>query len=149
MENLKIIDEIKNDVDCKICFEKFIKLTDKEFVKFCKDNKELLPTFEDDNICRCYEDRFECINCKSVICQHCYWNLENHRFKPHDEHHIEDYEYFGDLDEDGLAKGCPGVDCPIICPFCLTKDYKIFYENQMPYELLNEIKDIRFKREKV
>ena len=53
-------------------------------------------------------------------------------------------EIFGELDEDGFAEGCPGQDCPIICPFCRTKDYKIFYGNQIPYELLNEIKNSRF-----
>jgi hypothetical protein len=41
-----------------------------------------------------------------------------------------------------MVEGCPGEDCPIICPFCRTKDYKIFYGNQIPYELLNEIKKI-------
>ena len=140
MENLQIINEIKSNIECSICYEKFIKLTNKEFDIFYEDNKELLPeTFEDDNICRCYEDRFECLKCKNIICRACYWNFKNHKFKPNDDY-IEDYEYFGELDEDGFAEGCPGEDCPIICPFCRTKDYKIFYGNQMPYELLNEIK---------
>jgi hypothetical protein len=142
MEKLQIINKIKSDVECKICFEKFIKLTYKEFNKFLEDNKEVLPeTFEDDNCCRCYEDRFECLTCKNVICRACYWNFKNHKFKPDDDY-IEDYEYFGELDEAGFTEGCPGEDCPIICPFCRTKDYKIFYGNQMPYELLNEIRKV-------
>ena len=145
MEKLLIINKIKSDVECKICFERFIKLTYKEFNKFLEDNKEVLPeTFEDDNCCRCYEDRFECLTCKNIICRACYWNFKNHKFKPDDDY-IEDYEYFGELDEDGFAEGCPGEDCPIICPFCRTKDYKIFYGNQIPYELLNEIKNRHFK----
>ena len=85
----------------------------------------------------------KCLTCKNIICQKCFWNFKNHKFKPDDDY-IEDYEYFGELDEDGFAEGCPGQDCPIICPFCCTKDYKIFYGNQMPYELLNEIKNSRF-----
>ena len=145
MENSQILNEIKNDIECKICFENFIKLTNKDFDNFLNENEELLPeTFEDDYCCRCYEDRFECLKCKNVICQKCYWNFNNHKFKPDDDY-IEDYEYFGDLDEDGLTEGCPGEDCPIICPFCRTKDYKIFYRNQIPYELLNEIKNRRLK----
>ena len=56
MENL-LINKIQNDIECKICFEKFINLTNAQFDKFYKDNKEFLPeTFEDDNCCRCYED---------------------------------------------------------------------------------------------
>lgn len=149
MEISEIINKIKSDIECQICFEKFIKLTNKEFDNFLEDNKVLLPqTFEDDYCCRCYEDRFECLKCKNVVCRNCYWNFKNHKFKPNDEH-IEDYEYFGYLDEDGLAEGCPGEDCPIICPFCRTKDYKIFYGNKIPYELLNEIKNGRFKLKKV
>lgn len=149
MENTEIITKIKSDIECQICFEKFIKLTYDEFVNFLEDNKIFLPeTFEDDYCCRRYENRFECLKCKNIICQNCYWNFKNHKFKP-DVDDIEDYEYFGDLDEDGFAEGCPGEDCPIICPFCRTKDYKIFYGNQIPYELLEEIKNIRFKREKV
>jgi hypothetical protein len=145
MEHSQIINEIKNDIECKICFEKFIKLTNEQFDIFYKDNKELLPeTFEDDNICRCYEDRFECLKCKNVICRECYWNFKNHKFKP-EEDLIEFYEASGNLDYDGMVEGTPGEDCPIICPFCRTKDYKIFYGNQIPYELLNEIKNINFK----
>jgi hypothetical protein len=145
MENLQIINEIKSNIECSICYEKFIKLTNKEFDIFYEDNKELLPeTFEDDNICRCYEDRFECLKCKNIICRACYWNFKNHKFKPDDEW-IEDYEASGNLDEDGMVEGWPGEDCPIICPFCRTKDYKIFYGNQIPYELLNEIKNKHFK----
>jgi len=143
MENL-LINKIQNDIECKICFEKFINLTNVQFDKFYKDNKELLPeTFEDDNCCRYYEDRFECLKCKNIICRHCYWNFKNHKFKP-DPRDIEMYEYCGTLDKDEIVEGCPGEDCPIICPFCRTKDYKIFYGNQIPYQLLNEIKNGRF-----
>ena len=145
MEKLLIINKIKNDIECQICFEKFIKLTYDAFEKFCKDNKEFLPkTFEDDNCCRLYEDRFECVKCKNIVCQKCYWSFKNHKFKPDDDY-IEDYEYFGELDENGLVEGCPGEECPIVCPFCRTKDYKIFYGNKIPYELLHEIKNGRFK----
>jgi hypothetical protein len=140
MEASHFIDNIKSEIDCKICFEKFIKLSNEEFCKFVEDNKELLPkTFEDDFCCRCFQDRFECLICKNVICRQCYWSFKNHKYKPHD-HDIGLYEYCGLLDENGFAEGCPGEDCPIICPFCRTKDYKIFYGNKIPYELLNEIK---------
>jgi len=145
MEYSQIINEIKSDIECQICFEKFIKLTYEEFNIFLDNNKELLPqSFEDDNCCRCYEDRFECLKCKNIVCRMCYWNFKNHKFKPQNDV-IKDYEYLGYLDENGFADGCPGEDCPIICPFCRTKDYKIFYGNQIPYDLLSDIKNQSLK----
>jgi hypothetical protein len=150
MDTNKIINNIKSDIECDICYEKFIKLKWKQYSKFLEDNKNLLPfTFEDDTCCLLYEDRFECLICKNkVICRKCYWNFKNHKFKPED-YVLEDYEYLNELDDNGLAEGCPSEDCPIICPFCRTKDYKIFYGNQIPYDLLNNIKNARFKCKKV
>jgi hypothetical protein len=150
MENLQIINEIineiSNDVECNICFEKFIKITCKEFDKILIDNKEILPeTFERDFCCRYYKDRFKCKICKNEICRHCYLSFRNHKIKPRDGW-INFYEESGELDDDGMVDACrPGEDCPIICPFCRTKDYKIFYKNKIPYELLNEIKNKRLK----
>ena len=145
MDIEEFINEIKSNIECEICFEKFIKITYEQFYKFYEDNKELLTiNFYNNNCCRCYEDRFECLTCKHIICRECYWNLKNHKFKP-EEDWIEDYEVIGILDDDGMVEGCPGEDCPIICPFCRTKDYKIFYGNQIPYELLNEIRKGCFK----
>jgi hypothetical protein len=150
MENTEIIDKIKSSIECTICFEKFIKLSYERLCIFYEDNKNILPqTFEDDNCCRCFEDRFECLVCKNIICRKCYWSFENHKYKPTHEADIELFEYCGGLDEYGLVKGCPGEDCPIICPFCRTKDYKIFYGNKIPYELLNEIKNKVLKYENI
>jgi hypothetical protein len=143
MEISQMIDEIKSDVECEICLEKFIKLTHEQFDIFYKNNETILPqTFEEDNCSSCYEDRFECITCRNKICRKCYWSFKNHKYRP-DNDYIEDYDNFTELYAAGLVEGCPGVDCPITCPFCRTKDFKIYYGNKMPYELLNEIKDKR------
>ena len=151
MDNITIINSVKCDIECNICYEKFTKLTDEQYFKFLEDNKFLLPfTFENDIAGRLYIDRFECLICKNkVICRQCYTSFKNHKFKPDDDY-LEDYEYFNDLDENGLTEGIPGEDCPIICPFCKTKDYKIFYEYNnnnkiIPYELLNDIKNKHLK----
>jgi hypothetical protein len=145
MDIEEFINEIKSNIECEICFERFIKITYEQFYKFYEDNKELLTiNFYNNNCCRCYEDRFECLTCKHIICRECYWNFKNHKFKPKEDW-IEYYEVIGNLDNDGMVEGCPGEDCPIICPFCRTKDYKIFYGNQIPYELLNEIRKGCFK----
>jgi len=145
MENTQIINDIKSDIECEICYEKFIKLTNEQFDIFFKDNKHILSnTFEDDYCCRCYEDRFECSKCKHTICQKCYWNFKNHRIIPN-EIDRRFFEYIDILEHDDMIHGCPGEDCPIICPFCKTNDYKIFYGNKIPYELLNQIKNKRCK----
>ena len=142
MDVSQIINNIKSDIECKICFEQFIKLTHNQYKKFYEENEDILPeTYDDDNILRCWEDRFECLQCKNTICQHCYWSFKNHKFKPREDL-IDYYNASGNLDNDELVEGCPGEDCPIICPFCRKKDYKIFYGNQIPYELLNEIKAV-------
>jgi hypothetical protein len=147
MEITRFITEIKSDIECKICFEKFIKLTNKQYHKFYEENAELLPeSYDDDNNLRCWEDRFECLQCKNIICQKCYWSFKNHYFKPREDL-IDFYKASGNLNNDGMVEGCPGEDCPIICPFCRTKDYKIFYGNQISYELLNEIKNRHLKCE--
>jgi hypothetical protein len=150
MDTNNIINNIKSDIECDICYEKFIKLKSKQYYKFLEDNENLLPvTFEDYTCCLLYEDRFECLICKSkVICRKCYWNFKNHNFKPEGDD-LEEYEYCNELDDNGLSEGCPGEDCPIICPFCRTKDYKIFYGNQIPYDLLSDIKNQRLKCKKV
>ena len=145
MENTENIDKIHSNIKCEICYEKFIKLTYEEFNNFLENNKNCLPdNFEDNNCCRCYEDRFECLTCKNVICRECYWSFKGHKFKPENDD-IDIFEFSGNLDENGLAEGTPGEDCPIICPFCRTKDYTIFYGNQVPYEVLNEIKNRNLK----
>ena len=143
------MDSITCNINCQICYEKFIKLNSTQYYIFLEDNKNVLPkNFEDNTSCRLYEYRFECLTCKNIICRDCYWNFKGHKFKP-DEEWIEDYIFHGELDKDGLVEGIPGEDCPIICPFCRMKDYKIFYGNQVPYELLNDIKNRQFKFKKV
>jgi hypothetical protein len=39
MEASQLIDNIKSEIECKICFEKLIKLSNEEFCKFVEDNK--------------------------------------------------------------------------------------------------------------
>jgi hypothetical protein len=128
------------DINCQICFENFINLKHHQYLNFIKSNKKLLSeNFDEDNCCHLYEDRFECLTCKNIICQKCYWSFKNHYFVPREDL-IEFYEACGTLEDNGMVEGCPGEECPIICPFCRTIDYKIFYNNKIPYELLNEIK---------
>lgn len=142
MEKNELIDNITCNIKCQICYEKFIKLNSDQYYRFLEDNKNILPKyFEDNTCCRLYQDRFVCLNCKHIICKDCYWNFKNHKFRPHNDD-FDIYEFCGKLDENGLAEGIPGEDCPIICPFCLTKDYKIFYGSQVPYEILNDIKNL-------
>jgi hypothetical protein len=145
----QLINDITINKECNICNNKFINLTYKTFDKFMEDNKNILPnTFEEEYCCRQYIDRFECLICKDVkICRECYWNFKNHKFTPNEDD-AEDYEYFNGLDEDGLSEGRPGDDCPIICPYCRQPNYKIFYENEMPYELLTDIKNHYINRKK-
>ena len=121
MEISQIINEIYNNKECQICLKRFIKLTNEQYNKFIKENDKLLPDdfFDDGNYRRCYEDRFECLKCKNIICQKCYWNFKNifknHKFKPREDW-VDHYIYSGNLHEDSMV--CPVEQCPIVCPFC-------------------------------
>jgi hypothetical protein len=67
MEKCKLISNITCDIECQICYEKFIKLDFTQYYIFFEENKDKLPdSFEDDTCCRLYEDRFECLTCKKL-----------------------------------------------------------------------------------
>lgn len=141
------IQYIYNDKECQICFQNFVKFNSKEYYEYLENNKHLLDNnFEDDTCCRLYEDRFECLVCKNIVCRKCYWSFKGHKYKPQDEDDIEDAIYFGLLDENGLIDAeFPGDECPLICPFCKTTDYKIYYAKCISYELSNEIKKYKLR----
>ena len=141
MNIANLMNQIQIDVECQICYEPFIKLSYEQYDDLMRDCINILPnSFEDDTCCRLYVDRFECLTCRHIICRHCYWSFKNHKYRP------AAYDAHIETDADGMAEGCPGDDCPIICPFCRTKDYKIFYGNEIPYELLSEIKNYRRRK---
>jgi hypothetical protein len=163
----KICNQIKSNDECEICYEKFIKLDEKQYDDFLNNNKKYIKNnnlsfYITDNYF--WSNRFECLTCKKKICKACFSSFRNHRFWIPDEYILYEYD-LEQIDENQCVEGIPGEDCPIECPFCRRKDYKIYYEHniqysikfdhnyykynqqykwKIPYELLYEIKKNNF-----
>lgn len=113
------------DKECCVCYEKFINnicfyklctLYDNLLVK--KYNIQSEDKFFGDNPVRCYNDRFECLSCRSVLCDTCIQNIQ---------------------DENGAT----GDKEDIRCPICRTLDIRgRFTFNLLPTELLLNIKGL-------
>lgn len=99
--------------NCCICYENFI------------DNISFDDDFWGENPVRCYNDRFECITCRNVVCDTCIQNIPQ---------------------EDGATGD---FTTKFICPICRKEDlrYKIG-GNYLPVAILRDIKR-RFKCPKV
>ena len=118
--------------ECCICYEKFID-------NICFDKLlKLYHTFEEkynlnedefwgENNVRCYNDRFECITCKNIVCDSCIQNI------PQKDGGI------GDFTE------------KFTCPICRTEDYRFLISWQrggkyLPVEILRDIKNLKINR---
>lgn len=114
------------DNECCVCYEKFINNIC--FDKLCKLYDNLLSKkyniqSEDDffgyNPVRCYNDRFECLTCRNVLCDTCIQNMP---------------------DENGAT----GDKETIVCPICRICDMRGRFTNLfLPTELLLEIKRLK------
>ncbi len=120
--------------ECCICYEKFIdNITfDKLLNLYYKLFKEKYNLNEDDEDeffgeepVRCYNDRFECINCKNVVCDTCIQNIPQ--------------------EPDGRTGD---YTTKFTCPICRTEDYRFlitYYRlgKYLPVEILRNIKNLK------
>lgn len=147
-----IISKIKLDTHCGICYEPFIDIykyvsKGEDFYDFLKKIKEEISpeisrSFDNEYCCKEFDERFECLVCKNMVCRSCIWSFVL-KIKPiqHIRNHITD-------DYTDYVDGIQGEDGPISCPFCRTKDYReYYYPNfcKLPQDLLYEIKSIHLK----
>jgi len=86
--------------ECCICYEKFIDNI--SFDKLLKLAKEFIDDddFWGENPVRCYNDRFECLICRNVVCDTCIQNIPQ---------------------QDG---GTGDFTEKFICPICRTEDFR-------------------------
>jgi len=116
------------DKECCVCYEKFI--ANMCFDKLCKLYDNLLSKkynikhedeFFGENPVRCYNDRFECLTCKNIVCDTCILNMRD-------------------------KNGATGDKDTIVCPICRTCDMRWRFTNlSLPTELLYDIKNINSK----
>ena len=115
--------------ECCICYEKFIdNISYDKFLKlYWKSFEEKYNLNEDDfDDVRCYNDRFECITCKNVVCDTCI------QITPDKNGAV------GDFTE------------KFTCPICRTEDYRFLimweYDGKyLPVEILRDIKNLKNK----
>ena len=150
--NTECILEIENlltNKECVICFNEFIKIKDTQYNKFLEyvideyNLKKNSGKFEDETTTRCYDNHFECLNCKNRICQSCIEEMPSPcGTKELDKSAMFDNGYTIDIYYD-LTSGDTGI---IKCPICRNVDYrrKYFEHNHifmMSTELLRDIKN--------
>ena len=125
--------DILTNIECGICYKRFINLKSQDFDLFVESNKHNLPThFYYDNRHLMYQDRFECLSCNNNCCSGCIWDVAVD-IKPN-------YEIVRETEA-----------TPMICKFCGKHDYRDWYyppHYKIPAELLCEIKSLGLKYKK-
>ena len=114
--------------ECCICYEKFIdNITfDKLLTLYHKSFEEKYNLNEDEffgeNPVRCYNDRFECLTCRKVVCDTCIQNIP------------QENGATGDFTE------------KFTCPMCRTEDYRFqIGSSNLSVEILRDIKNFKNK----
>jgi hypothetical protein len=115
-ENILLNDE------CGICYKKFINVNGKNYMEFYNkmtDKYSLKKDhmFQDETICMCYDDKFECSTCKNKVCSGCIMNMPDKENGKYIDKYNDKIEYH-DMEYTGI----------ITCPFCRTKDYKLLFK---------------------
>jgi len=121
--------------NCCICYEKFIdnicfdELLDlysnlfKEKYNLNDDTGHDEDEFWGENPVRCYNDRFECLTCKNVVCDTCITHIPQ-----------KNCATGGDFTE------------KFTCPMCRTEDYRFLIGGEyLPIEILRDIKNLKNK----
>jgi hypothetical protein len=120
--------------ECCICYEKFIdNITFDELLNLRSNlfkekynlNDDTLndeDEFFGENPVRCYNDRFECLTCRKVVCDTCI------------QHIPQENGATGDFTE------------KITCPMCRTEDYRFqIGSSNLSVEILRDIKNFKNK----
>jgi hypothetical protein len=127
--------------ECCVCYERFINIS---CDKLCDLYEKLVEEEEKYNIdwetlCLCYDDRFECLTCKNLVCYGCIKKIPDTDYiKRVDIFNYNNYNYF----QDNMNE-----TSKITCPICRTKNFKlkildIFNYNNYFQDNMNETSKI-------
>ena len=136
-----------HEKECCVCYERFIniscgKLCDL-YEKLVEEDEKYNEIIDWETTCLCYDDRFECLTCKNLVCYGCIKKMPD----PDAIKRIDIFNYnnyFQDyMDDSGR----------ITCPICRTKDFRLKIQGRLkgycgarggilPEELIYDIKNI-------
>ena len=138
------------DIECCVCYEKFIDIDTFDLLDLYKklktENKypiKLLEEMNDSTSMLSYNDRFECITCRNTVCYGCFVEMI-------DETDEEMDNWKGEKDTMDITR-------VITCPICKTIDYRLKIigimgdryggarGGNLPEDLLRNIKKLKNK----
>ena len=138
------------DIECCVCYEKFIDIDTFDLLdlynKLKTENKypiKLLEEMNDSTGMLSYNDRFECITCLNTVCYGCIVEMPDQDDKECDN---------WDGSQDNME-----MTGRITCPICRTKDYRLKIigimgdryggarGGNLPEDLLRNIKKLKNK----
>lgn len=134
--------------ECVICYNKFINIKTSDYSTFLEkiiEKYELTKNndFEDETCCLLYDDRFECLTCKNIVCRSCIMDMPDYKHGKQLDHfamfcngYTEEVYEICDMNQTGI----------ITCPICRTIDYRLLYTGKirgvLPEEILYDIKKL-------
>ena len=140
--------------ECVICYNKFINIKSNDYPTFLEKIQEKSNLterqkkhYEDITCCMCYDDRFECLTCKNIVCEGCICKMPDNKHG----NQLDNYAMFcnGYTEEvyETLTMESTGI---ITCPICRTIDYRQKYlprgccaqRGVLPEEILYDIKKL-------
>jgi hypothetical protein len=131
--------------ECGVCYKKFIDVKDNNYnlflSKIIKKYKLTDGRFEGDTTCLCYDDRFECLVCKNIVCRGCLMHMPDYK----NGKILDSLATYMNRNNEAVYRTLDMDDTGIItCPFCRKIDYRQFYTNNargvLPEEILYDIK---------
>ena len=133
--------------ECCICYEKFIdNITFHELLKLRSNlfkekynlNDDTLndeDEFFGENPVRCYNDRFECLTCRKVVCDTCIQHIPRENGDTCIQH----------IPRENGATGGDFTE-KFTCPMCRTEDYRFqIGSSNLSVEILRDIKNFKNK----
>ena len=142
------LENVLSEKECVICYHKFIdvKLVDySNFLNTITSKYNLNNSmFEDDTMCLCYDDRFECLTCKNIVCCGCIMSMPDVKHGTQRDSFAEFCNGYTEEVFEVLDMNQTGI---VTCPVCITKDYRLLYTRKprgvIPEEIIYEIKRLR------
>jgi hypothetical protein len=128
IENILKREGVLLDKECVVCYKKFINVKDKDYTIFYDkiEKKYKLPQkpniFEDSTTCMCYDQRFECLTCKNIVCCGCIMNMPDNENGKRLDGYAMFCNGYTEIVYETIDMEQTGI---ITCPICRTIDKRL------------------------